>query len=130
VINSDLLTNIDFEEFFQVYKTEGAYMGIASVPYQVNIPYAVLEIKENQVLSFIEKPFYTYFSNGGIYLLKSSIKANIVKGKSYNATDMMESIILDQKKKLIHYPILGYWLDIGRHQDFIKAQEDIKHLSF
>jgi len=129
IINSDLLTNIDLEEFFQVYKTEGASMGIASIPYQVDVPYAVLETKQNQVLSFIEKPSYTYYSNGGIYFMKSSLKANLAKGNFYNATDMMDNIISDESKKLVHYPVLGYWLDIGRHQDFIKAQEDIKHLS-
>jgi dTDP-glucose pyrophosphorylase len=129
VINSDLLTNIDLEEFFQVYKSEGACMGIASVPYQVKIPYAVLETEQNKILSFIEKPSYTYYSNGGIYFMKFSLKTNIVKGNFYNATDMMDSIISDGNKKLVHYPILCYWLDIGRHQDFIKAQDDIKHLS-
>lgn len=129
VINSDLLTNIDLEDFFRVYKTEGAAMGVASIPYQVNVPYAVLETKQNHVLSFVEKPSFTYFSNGGIYFMKSSLKTNFTKGNFYNATDMMDNIISDESKKLVHYPILGYWLDIGRHQDFIKAQEDIKHLS-
>jgi dTDP-glucose pyrophosphorylase len=129
VMNSDLLTNIDLEEFFQVYKSEGACMGVASIPYQVNVPYAVLETKQNQVLSFIEKPSYTYYSNGGIYFMKTSLKEDIGKGDFYNATDMMDNIISDENKKLVHYPVLGYWLDIGRNQDFIKAQEDIKHLS-
>jgi dTDP-glucose pyrophosphorylase len=129
VMNSDLLTNIDLEEFFQVYKNEGACMGVASIPYQVNVPYAVLETKQNRVLSFVEKPSYTYYSNGGIYFMKTSLKAELFKGDFYNATDMMDKIISDENKKLVHYPILGYWLDIGRHHDFIKAQEDIKHLS-
>lgn len=129
IMNSDLLTNIDFEEFFQAYKYEDACMAVASIPYQVNVPYAVLETRQNQVLSFIEKPSYTYYSNGGIYLLKASLKQNLAKGAFYNATDMMDDIISDKKGKLVHYPLLGYWLDIGRHQDYIKAQEDIKHLS-
>jgi dTDP-glucose pyrophosphorylase len=129
VMNSDLLTNIDLEEFFQVYKSESACMAVASIPYQVNVPYAVLETKQNQVLSFIEKPSYTYYSNGGIYFMKTLLKEDLSKGDFYNATDMMDRIISDERKKLVHYPVLGYWLDIGRHQDFVKAQEDIKHLS-
>lgn len=129
VMNSDLLTNIDFEDFYNFYKSEGATMALASIPYHVNIPYAVLQTSEHKVSSFAEKPTYTYFSNGGIYLLKFSLKTLIKKGVFFNATDLMDMVILEDKYKLIHYPLLCYWLDIGKHQDFIKAQEDIKHIN-
>jgi dTDP-glucose pyrophosphorylase len=129
VMNSDLLTNIDFEDFYNFYKCEQASMALASIPYQVNVPYAVLEVKENKVSSFIEKPTYTYYSNGGIYLLKFELKKFLESGYFFNATDLMDRIILEKGYNLVHYPLLGYWLDIGKHQDFIKAQEDIKHLN-
>lgn len=129
VMNSDLLTNIDFEDFFSFYKECNACMVLASIPYVVNVPYAVLDTNGSSVRSFSEKPTYTYYSNGGIYLLKASLKKYVTKGSFYNATDMMDSLIHDEKHHLIHYPLLGYWLDIGKHQDFIKAQEDIKHIN-
>ncbi|CAN5165526.1 nucleotidyltransferase family protein [soil metagenome] len=130
VMNSDLLTNLDFEDFYNFYKSEQASMALASIPYVVNVPYAVLETKDKEVASFIEKPTYTYYSNGGIYLLKFSLKQYILKGCFYNATDLMDRIILENNCSLVHYPILGYWLDIGKHQDYMKAQEDIKHFNF
>ncbi|MCO5949292.1 nucleotidyltransferase family protein [Mucilaginibacter flavidus] len=130
VMNSDLLTNIDFEDFYNFYKKEDATMALASIPYIVNVPYAVLETKELEVVSFAEKPTYTYYSNGGIYLLKFELKRYMQKGVFYNATDLMDKIILEDKFNLMHYPLLGYWLDIGKHQDYIKAQEDIKHIRF
>ena len=128
VMNSDLLTNIDFEDFYNFYKSNEAKMALASVPYHVNIPYAVLQTTGHVIASFLEKPNYTYYSNGGIYLMKFVLKDGFQKGKFFNATDLMEMIIAEEKSELVHYPLLGYWLDIGRHTDLVKAQEDIKHI--
>jgi dTDP-glucose pyrophosphorylase len=127
LMNSDLLTNIDFEDFFRSYIEAGADMAVASIPYQVNIPYAVLDIDGDHISSFQEKPTYTYYSSGGIYLIKKSILLDIPTNSYYNATDLMEDLI-KQGGKVIHFPLLGYWLDIGKHEDYKKAQEDIKHI--
>lgn len=130
VMNSDLLTNIDFEDFFKFYKEKNADMALASIPYKVNVPYAVLETNAHQVSAFSEKPTYTYYSNGGIYIIKSELKSKVAKGKFYNATDLMDEIIADENKTLAHFPLLDYWLDIGKHQDFLKAQEDVTRIHF
>lgn len=128
VMNSDLLTNIDFEDFYNFYKSHNVKMALASVPYNVTIPYAVLETNGSYISSFSEKPNYVYYSNGGIYLMKSELKGCFDKGAFINATDLMDKMIVDDDSSLIHYPLLGYWLDIGKHNDLIKAQEDIKHI--
>jgi dTDP-glucose pyrophosphorylase len=128
IMNSDLLTNIDFEDFYQFFTEKQADMVLASVPYKVSVPYAVLETDQQIVKSFSEKPTYTYYSNGGIYLIKSKLKSKLKKGVFYNATDLMEEIIQESESSLVHFPILDYWLDIGKHQDFTKAQEDIQSL--
>lgn len=129
LMNSDVLTNIDFEDFFNHYLSNSSSMCIASIPFQVQVPYAVLDIKDNQILSFIEKPSYTYYSSAGIYLLNKELQNYIPRNEFYNATDLMQNLI-SKGKKVVHYPMLNYWLDIGKHQDFIKAQEDVKHLIF
>lgn len=130
VMNSDILTNIDFEDFFQLYQNQSAQMAVASIPYSVNVPYAVLATDKHAVTSFIEKPTYTYYSNGGIYLLKFNLKSYIKPGSFFNATDLMDAIIANNNSTLVHYPLLCYWLDIGKHHDYMKAQDDIKHLNF
>jgi dTDP-glucose pyrophosphorylase len=127
VLNSDILTDIDLEDFFLFYKEHGAAMAVASIPYNVNVPYAVLETNDHVIQAFKEKPSFTYYSNAGIYFLNSVLKDRIVKDKFFNATDLMDELI-GSGKKLVHYPVRGYWLDIGRYQDYIKGQEDIKHL--
>jgi hypothetical protein len=129
VTNSDLLTNIDYEQFFLEFIKQNADLAVLTIPYQVAIPYAVLETEKGEVKSFKEKPTYTYFSNGGIYLMKKEITNLIPYNKFYNATDLMEEMIR-QNKKIISFPFSGYWLDIGKHEDFEKAQTDIDNIKF
>ncbi len=129
VLNSDLLTNIDLEEFYNQHIGKNADMSVACIPYNVSIPYAIMDTDHENVLSFKEKPTITYHSNAGIYLIRKEILDRIPKNQFYNATDLMDGLIVDNKK-LIYYPILGYWLDIGKMDDYKKAQEDIKFIKF
>ncbi len=129
VTNSDLLTNIDYEQFFIEFIEEDADLAVLSIPYQVNIPYAVLETSDRKVKSFKEKPTYTYYSNGGVYLMKRKVLESIPANTFFNATDLMENLIKNNSK-VISYQFAGYWLDIGKHEDYEKAQIDIKHVSF
>lgn len=128
LMNSDLLTDIDFEHFYETFTNEKADMAVATVSYDVNVPYAVMEFSAGkQVSGFKEKPKYTYFSNAGIYLLRKQLIEMIPSDEKYDATDLMNAVIANNQK-LIAEPIHGYWLDIGRMEDFFKAQEDIKFL--
>lgn len=129
VMNADILTNIDVEDFYRDFMLQQADMSVASVPYKVNMPFAVLETSHSRVISFQEKPQYTYYTNGGIYLLKPELISRIETGQAYHATDLMDSLLANGEK-LIQYPIHGVWMDIGRKEDFDKAQEEIKHLKF
>ena len=129
VTNSDLLTNIDYEQFFLEFVREEADLAVLTIPYQVNVPYAVLETNDGKVRSFKEKPTYTYYSNGGIYLMKREILKFIPKDTFFNATDLMEDLIKNHLK-VISFPFSGYWLDVGKHEDFAKAQVDIKNIAF
>ncbi|GEP89450.1 CBS domain-containing protein [Chitinophaga terrae (ex Kim and Jung 2007)] len=127
LMNSDLLTNIDFADFYKSFLRSEADLMIASIPYQVKVPYAVLQINNGEVISFDEKPTYDFYSNGGIYIFKRSLLSYLKKGEYFDATDFMD-LLIKEKKKVSHYPIVGYWLDIGNPQDFERAQLDILHL--
>ena len=129
VTNSDLLTNIDYEQFFLEFLRVKADMAVLTIPYQVTIPYAVFETDGRDVKSFKEKPNYTYYCNGGIYLMKKEMLDFIPKDKFYDATDLMQELIIN-KRKIISFPFSGYWLDVGKHEDFEKAQSDINNITF
>lgn len=127
MMNSDLLTNIDFEDLFLFFEEQEADFVVACIPYQVNVPYAVMETQDKVVTGFKEKPSYTHYSNAGIYLMKREVIERVPKNQAFNATDLMEQLIREDKK-VVAYPLVGYWLDIGKHEDYQKAQQDIKQL--
>lgn len=129
VMNSDLLTNIDYEDMFKDLLDKKGDMIVATTPYEVQVPYGVIETRNDQVISLKEKPTYTYYSNAGIYMFKKEYVNLIPKNKHFNATDLMEKLY-STNKRVVHYPILDYWLDIGKPDDFEKAQNDIKHIKF
>lgn len=127
VTNSDLLTDLDYEDFYMDFIKSGADVSIVTIPYRVGVPYAVLETSDGRVLSFKEKPTYTYYSNGGIYLMKRQVVDRIPANTFYNATDLIE-LLLNNGGRVISYPLTSYWLDIGRIEDFERACSDIHHL--
>lgn len=129
ITNSDLLTNLDYEEFFLEFIKQDADLGVVTIPYNVNIPYAILEINLGMVMKLKEKPTYTYYANGGIYLVKRSVLDLIPKDQHFNATDLMEKLI-ENNGKVISYPLMNYWLDIGTPEDFEKAKVDILSIKF
>lgn len=127
VMNSDLFTDIDFEDFFLHFYEHNADMSVAAVPYNVNIPFGILDLDGRDIKGLLEKPQYNYYANAGIYLIKKSALAEIPKDEFFNATDLIEKLIA-QNKKVIRYPLNGTWIDIGQHADLAKAQEIVKHL--
>lgn len=127
VLNSDIFSNIDFEDFYLAFETSSADMAVASIPYTVDIPYAIMELDNDNIISFREKPKNTYYANAGIYLMKKEVLSLIPKNSFFNATDLMNSVIAN-KGKLIHRPIKGYWIDIGKHDDYNRAKEIVQHL--
>jgi dTDP-glucose pyrophosphorylase len=129
IANSDILTNLDYEHFFLEFLQQNADLAVTTIPYHVNIPYAVIETVGSQIINFKEKPTYTYYSNGGIYLVKKSLLKHIPENSFFNATDLLD-ILISNGSKVISYPLTGYWLDIGNPEDYKKAQQDIRHISF
>lgn len=130
VMNSDLLTNIDFEAFYISYREKGADMAIATVPYHIDVPYAIMELSDSsEVVSFMEKPRFTYYSNAGIYCISKASVARIPQNQKYDAPDLILEM-MKSGRKVVSEPILGYWLDIGRHEDFERAQNDVRHILF
>lgn len=127
LINGDVITNLNFEKMFLQIKKSNASMIVASKEYKVDIPYAIFEESKNKVSSFKEKPSYMYYSNAGIYIFKSKLVKNIPQKTFYNITDLMENLVTN--KKLDHFPIRGYWIDIGSPIDFKRAKDFLKHIN-
>ena len=129
ITNADVITKIDYEQFFLDFESKNADLSMITIPYSIDIPYGVtsVETSDNSIVSLEEKPKYTHYCNAGIYLLKTSVISEIPKNKHYNATDLVKKLIKN-KCKVISYPTRDYWMDIGSIEDYKQANEDIKNL--
>ena len=126
VMNSDIFTNINFEDFYVHFKKSGADISVASIPYSISVPYAVLNLNEDKITGFKEKPSYTFYSNAGIYLIKKEMLDFIPINQKFDATDLIQ-VAIDAGKNVTFFPIVGYWIDIGRPEDYKKAQEFVRY---
>ncbi len=127
VMNSDLFTNINYEDFFLHFKEHNAEMSVAAVPYTVSVPYGIFDLDGRDIQGLIEKPTYNYYANAGIYLIKRSALDEIPEDTFFNATDLIEKLI-SEGKKVIRFPLNGTWIDIGNPQEYQKANELVKHM--
>jgi NDP-sugar pyrophosphorylase family protein len=129
LMNSDLFTNINFEDFYLHFEEHQADMSAVAVPYSISVPYGIFEINnKREILGILEKPTYNYYANAGIYLIRREmLEKYIPKDTFFNTTDFMEKLIAENRK-VIRFPLSGYWIDIGNKQEYQKAQDMVKHL--
>lgn len=127
LMNSDLFTNVNYEDFYMHFVTHEADMSVATIPYSVNVPYGIFELEGRNITGIKEKPSYNYYANAGIYLLKKEVLDYIPDGVFFNATDLIERLI-SIGRNVIRFPLTGFWIDIGKPEDYKKAQDFVKHL--
>ena len=129
LMNSDLFTNIDLEDFYLHFEEHQADMSAVAIPYSVSVPYGIFDIHgQRDINGILEKPTYNFYANAGIYLIRREmIDTYLPTDTFFNATDFMEKLIAEGKK-VIRFPLSGYWIDIGNKQEYAKAQDLVKHL--
>lgn len=126
VMNSDLLTSVDFEQLYLTHRTTGADITIAAIPYNVSVPYAVLETDGERVTALAEKPSYSFYANAGIYMIENRHLSALPVDRRTDATDLIEQVIA-AGGKVTYSPINGLWIDIGSPTDYRHACELMEH---
>ncbi len=126
IMNSDLLTTIDFKKMLDHHISTGAALTVGAVPYTVSIPYAIMRTEGNHVRGLEEKPTFNYFANGGVYIMRSKLLERIPKGEYLDAPDFIERLI-SEGEKVEMFPIDGGWIDIGNPDDFRTANEILSY---
>lgn len=127
VMNSDLFTNINYEDFYLHFKEHDADMSVAAVPYNVDIPLGILNLDGRNITGLTEKPHFGYYANAGIYLIKKSALDLIPEDTMFHSTDLVEALIA-AGRKVIRFPLNGTWIDIGTPQEFRRANDMVKHM--
>lgn len=127
VMNSDLFTNINYEDFYLHFKEHNADMSVAAVPYDVDIPLGILNLNGCNIIGLSEKPHFGYYANAGIYLIKKTALELIPEDKMFHSTDLVEALIV-AGRRVIRFPLNGTWFDIGTPQEYRKANDMVKHM--
>jgi NDP-sugar pyrophosphorylase family protein len=127
VMNGDILTNIDFEKLITFHEENQADATMCVREYVHQIPYGVIETDGYKITTIKEKPSSQHFVNAGIYVISPNLINKVTKNKPVDMTTLLETCIA-QEGDVAVYPILDYWLDIGRLDDFQQAQLDVKSL--
>lgn len=118
VMNSDIVTNIDFESLISYHKTHKADLTICAKNYRNVSLYGELGTKNYRVISIKEKPIKDVFVNLGIYVINPSILKSVEK-RELHMTDLI-NFLINKKKKIFYYPTFENWIDIGNKKDLQK----------
>ena len=127
VMNSDLFTNINYEDFYLHFKEHDADMSVAAIPYDVDIPLGILNLEGRNITGLSEKPHFGYYANAGIYLIRKSALDLIPVDIMFHSTDLIEALIAEGRK-VIRFPLNGTWIDIGTPQEYRRANDMVKHM--
>lgn len=127
IMNGDLLTQVDFEMLLKFHMKNNSDATMCVREYTYQIPFGVVSGTGNHIVSMTEKPSYRHFVNAGIYIIGQDVLAMVKKNEYLDMPTLFETSIARDKETLM-FPIHEYWLDIGRIDDFEKAQKDIVNL--
>jgi dTDP-glucose pyrophosphorylase/predicted transcriptional regulator len=126
VINGDILTGVSFQEMLNYHHKYGAKITVGVRKYEVQVPFGVVECEDVRITQLKEKPTMTFFVNAGMYLLEPSACDYIPEGQRFDMTDLIQKL-LEAGRPVVSFPIVEYWLDVGRLEDYKQAQEDIRN---
>jgi nucleotidyl transferase len=127
VMNGDLLTNVNFEHIFNYHMLNKATATMCVREYDYEVPYGVVEMNDNKITQIIEKPVQKFFVSAGIYMLSPEILDLIPKNEFYDMPTLFEKLI-KLSKNVVSFPIREYWLDIGRMEEYQRANEEYKEV--
>jgi NDP-mannose synthase len=128
VMNGDVLSDLDFDEFQKFHADNDADITVATYERDSRIDFGVLQTdSDHTIIGFEEKPSYHFSVSMGIYLINKRLLEIVPDDTAFGFDDLMLACIA-QKRKALSFPHSGYWLDIGRPDDYAKANEKIEDL--
>jgi dTDP-glucose pyrophosphorylase/CBS domain-containing protein len=124
VLNGDILTAVPYREMLAFHRKHSAMITVGVRKYDVQVPFGVVECDDVHITSLQEKPCLSFFINAGTYLLDPAAWDYIPQDRRFDMTDLIRAM-LEAGERVTSFPITEYWIDVGRHEDYQKAQEDV-----
>ncbi len=127
MMNGDVLTSCNLHSFLEFHRCQSGVASICVREYQYQVPYGVITNEGTQIKSMVEKPVQSLFINAGIYLLDPALVKSVVPGTRIDMPTLLEQEI-DSGKVVNMFPLHEYWLDIGRMDEFERANQEFSNL--
>ena len=129
VMNGDVLTDIDYADFYQSHVDNGSIGTVAIYEREVKIDFGVLGFggEKNLISEFVEKPVEHFCVSMGVYAFSREIMKYIPEGKPFGFDELMLKLIAE-KQDIRAHPFTGYWLDIGRPEDYDRANNEFEEI--
>ncbi len=125
VINGDTLTDLSYNRLFREHKLNDCIMTVATYKRKIQIDYGVIFYGADHVAQkFVEKPAYEVDVSMGIYVFNQAVLKYVPADTYFGFDDLMHKL-LEAGEKVHIYEHKGYWLDIGRPEDYEQANEDV-----
>src|SRR6185312_2427437 len=121
VMNGDILTRLDFNALLDFHNTQQSWLTLCVREYEMQVPLGVVEGQASAVTGTTEKPVHRFFVNAGIYILSPAALALTRPVRRLDMPDLVKEI-LAARNVVSMFPIREYWLDIGKPEDFERAQ--------
>ena len=125
VINGDIVTRVDFRAMLDFHQEHEADMTVALKPYEIKVPYGVVDCDGVSIRGISEKPNVKHFINAGIYLLNPDVLDYIPTGESYDMPELVNRLG-EMGRRVVGFPVREYWLDIGQIEDYHRAQDEVE----
>jgi len=123
VMNGDLLTNVNFEHLLDFHIANNSVSTMCVREYDFQVPYGVVTVEQSRILEIEEKPVQNFFVSAGIYMLDPQCIDLIPDDEFYDMPALFEKLI-ENKQNVFSFPLREYWLDIGRIEEYEKANKD------
>jgi NDP-mannose synthase len=123
VLNGDILTDLDYGTVLATHAASGAPLTIATYARQVDVDFGVLEVSGDRVVGFHEKPKLSYSVSMGVYGLSRATLASYAPDRPLGFDELVLDLLANGRHPL-SLPFDGYWLDIGRPDDYDRANLD------
>ena len=125
MLNGDTLTALNFSDFLDYHKRNGAIGTIALRNREVSVDFGIVELDcANSIKSYTEKPTINYLVSMGVYVFEPRVLEYIESGQRLDFPNLVKTL-LSNGEDVKGFIFDGYWLDIGRHEDYEKANEEI-----
>ncbi len=123
VMNGDLLTNINFEHMMDYHVSNSSFATMGVREYDFQVPYGAVNVDGINIKSIEEKPVYNFYVSGGVYVLDSKV-LNFIPNNEFFDMPTLFGKVIEKNLKSVSFPIREYWLDIGRMEEFEKANNE------